>query len=230
MDRKGGSQAGHSKIQARDGQTQPEHQQDASRTWPEEAGHREGMARCKQVMGRYRLGRGRTQPEQAGHSRRRQDLLCTLADLAWHGSAPATPAPEPPAHSWPSERGPSPRSSSTAINWCQGLFPSGLASPLLPKCLGGVQAPGITLLPTCIPRSPSTHRQPKHQSWKALDHTKTEALAGLCSRAPPIAPTLPRAIRLPRILRCCIPRAPSLRDKNRTGDDTGDRGTSGALP
>lgn len=66
MDRKGGTQAGHSKIQARDGQTQPEHQQDASRTWPEEAGHREGMARCKQVMGRYRLGRGRTQPEQAG--------------------------------------------------------------------------------------------------------------------------------------------------------------------
>lgn len=211
---------------------------------------RRGMARPSQSTGRMQVGHGQRRQDtgrsrqdtgkagldaskgwsepgwaEAGHSQSRPDLLCSLADLAGHSSAPAPLAPEPPAHSQPSERGPNPSSSSIATNWwprvCSPLVWPG---PHSPSPQEESRLPALPHCPPAFRAAPST-QQCKHKLGKALAHTKTEALAGQGSRSPPLRQTLPRAVQLPRILQHCIPGAPSLRDTNGTGDDPGDRGT-----
>lgn len=163
----------------------------------------------------------------------RADRTCSAPWQTWQGTAQhLLPWPHSPQLIPSPVRGvPAPAKAPQPQTGAPGFVPPLPGLLPTPQVLG--RSPGTQHYPAAHLHStqpPALTGSPSAKLGKALDHLKTEALAESCSRSPPLAQTLSRAIRLPRNPRHCIPRAPSLRDKNGTGNDTGDRGASGELP
>lgn len=115
---------------------------------------------------------------QAGHGQSRQELLCILADLAGHSSAPAPLAPEPPAHFQTVRGDPAPDQFHSHKLVPQGLSPLAWPAPSSPSPCEELRR---LALPHCPPlRSTQPQHSPAAQapSWGRPWTIGKEARAG----------------------------------------------------